>query len=158
MGTHKGNNACLNRLVANQNSVLLDNAASNGVTFAALTTGAVGAHTVATVTGVIAVQIFAVCGTNVGIQAGATIEVGTALSTAALIAQTAGDAIDANEIWHDASPDASVELEAVITAKIVTQNLIYTVATDTLDSGAVTFYIRWTPISPDGALTVATIT
>jgi len=151
----KGESACLNRLATNQNSVLLDNALSTTVTFAAATTGAVGSFTIATVTGVVAIQVIGVCGTTVTIQAGATIEVGTALSTAALIAQTAGDAIDANEIWHDATPDASVELESVITSKIVTQDVKYKVTTNTLDTGAITFYIRWAPISPDGNVVIA---
>jgi hypothetical protein len=132
----------------------LDNALESGtITFAAATTGSVGAHALATVTGTVAMQLFAVCSVNV---AGAgTIEVGTALSTAALIAQTTGTDIDANDLWHDASPDASIELTSVATVKIVNQNVIYTIATDTLTSGAVKFFMRWAPISSDGNVVMA---
>lgn len=125
------------------------------ITFAATTTGATGAHTIATVTGTVAISIFAVVNTSATIQAGATIEVGTATTTAGLIAQTAGDTLDANEIWHDASPDASIELTSVLKDNIVSEDVIYTVATDTIDTGAITFYIRWAPISSDGNVVIS---
>jgi hypothetical protein len=126
---------------------------SAAITFSALTTGSVGAHALFTVTGVVDVTLFAVCTTNV--SGSGTIEVGTALSTAGLIAQTTGTDIDANEIWHDATPDASVELDSVLTKKIVKQNIIYTIATDTLTGGVVTFYLSWSPISSDGNVELA---
>lgn len=149
----KSNNAALNNIADRINSVVLDNKITSSVTFAALTTGSVGTHALVTVTGVVAIQCFAVCGTNV---AGAgTIEVGTALSTAGLIAQTTGVDIDAGDIWHDNSPDTSIELTSVLTHKIITQSIAYKIAGDTLTGGVVTFYILWAPISSDGNVVAA---
>ena len=130
---------------------VLSNKLSSAVTFSALTTGAVAAHDLFTVTGTVAVTLFAVCTTNVA--GSGTIEVGTAASTAGLIAQTTGTDIDTKEIWHDATPDASIELVSIITSKIVIDDIIYTIASDTLTGGVVTFYLSWYPIS-DGATVV----
>lgn len=109
--------------------------------------------TLFTVTGQVFMKLYAVCGTDLA-GATATISVGTALSTAALIAQTTATNIDANEIWHDASPDASIELSSVLTEKIVNQNVIQTVGTANITSGQVTYYCLWRPLSP-GATVVA---
>jgi len=149
----KSSNTCLNLLVDKQNSVFLDNKLSSAVTFVAGTTGAVDTHDLLTVTGVVALQLFAVCSTNVA--GSGDIEVGTALSTAGLIAQTTGTDIDAGDIWHDASPDASVELTSIATQKIVTQDVAYKISSDTLTGGVVTFYVRWAPISADGNVELA---
>ena len=153
--TRKSNNTCLQSISDNLNSGLLDNRLSKTITFAAATTGAVGATDLCTVTGVVALSIFAVCETTLTISAGATIEVGTAASTAGLIAQTAGDAIDENEIWHDASPDTSLELTSVISKKIVSDDVIQTIASDTITGGKITYYISWSPISPNGNVVIA---
>lgn len=149
----KSSNTALNILVSRQNSGLLDNQLTKSITFAALTTGSVGSHALATVTGVVSMSVFAVCSVNVA--GSGTIEVGTALSTAGMIAQTTGTEIDAGDIWHDNSPDSSIELTSVITQKIVTQSVAYKIATDTLTGGTVTFYVLWTPISDDGNVVMA---
>jgi hypothetical protein len=70
--------------------------ASKSITYAALTTGAVGATDLFTVTGTVALQIFGVCSVN--LAGSGTIEVGIAGSTAGLIAQTTGTDIDADKI------------------------------------------------------------
>jgi len=105
--------------------------------------------TLFTVTGVVRMRLFAVCNTNLA-GATATLSVGTASTTAGLIAQTTATDIDANEIWYDATPDATVELYSVATEKIVTQNVIQTVGTANITSGALTYYCIWAPVS-DGA-------
>jgi hypothetical protein len=64
------------------------------------------------VSGTVRMRILAKCLVNLA-GANATVEVGTALSTAGLIALTTATDIDANEIWHDATPDASVEATTV---------------------------------------------
>ena len=127
------------------------------VTFAGGTPDAIGDFdgtgnpvTLFTVTGTVELSIIAICEATLTIDATATVEVGTALSTAELIAQTAGDAIDVNEIWHDASPDASVEATSVITRKIVSQDVILTVATANILTGVIGFIVKWAPISSDG--------
>lgn len=112
-------------------------------------------YTLFTVTGVVQMKLFGICTVNLA-GASATLEVGTALSTAGLIAQTTATDIDANEIWHDATPDASIELFSVATTKIVTQNVIETVGTADITSGNVYYICLWAPLSPDGRV-VSTI-
>lgn len=129
--------------------------AEKQITYTATGNGATGAVTLFTVTGLVGMKVVAKCSTTLTIQAGATIEIGTALSIAGLIAQTAGDAIDVNEIWHDATPDASVELSSVMNRSIVSQNVIQTVATDTIDTGVIKFFCMWYPISSDGNVVAA---
>lgn len=153
----KSNNAAMNVLAERLNSGLLDNKLDSTVTFAAATTGkfATGTFKIADVTGVVAVQCFAVCGTDLVSAGGGTLEVGTALSTAGLIAQTTATNIDAGEIWHDATPDSSIELTSIATTKIVTQDINYKIGTADISAGVVTFYILWSPISDDGNVTLA---
>jgi len=153
--TRKSNNAALNQITEHQNSGLLDNAFEKTITYVSGTTGAVGATTLATVTGMVALQIVADCSVSLVSAGAGTLEVGTALSTAGLIAQTTATDIDINEIWHDATPDSSIELTSVILSKIVTQNVIQTIGTGVISAGAITYYIRWSPISADGNVVVA---
>ncbi len=120
------------------------------ITYTATGNGAVGAVNLFVVTGTVAIKIISKCITVLEIQSGATIEIGTALTTAGLITQTAGDAIDANELWHDASPDASVELTSVMSKNIVSQDIIQTIASDTIDSGVILFMGFWYPMSSNG--------
>ena len=147
----------MNNLVSRLNSTLLDNKLDATVTFVATTTGkfATGTFKIADVTGVVNVQVFGICGVNLVSAGGGTLEVGTALSTAALIAQTTGTDLDANELWHDASPDASIELTSVLTQKLVTQDINYKIGTADISAGAITFYILWSPVSDDGLVTLA---
>lgn len=111
-------------------------------------------YTLFTVTGVVEVSIFAYCSTDLA-GASATVEVGTALSTAGLIAQATATAVDTGDIWHDASPDSSVELTSVVTRKIVSQDIILTVGTTDVTSGVIKFVVRWSPITSDGNLVAA---
>lgn len=102
------------------------------------------------VTGTVAMKLFGICTVDLASAGGGTLEVGTALSTAGLIAQTTATAIDANEIWHDATPDASIELSSVATEKIVSQNVIETTATADITSGNIYYICSYYPLSPDG--------
>jgi hypothetical protein len=108
--------------------------------------------TIFTVTGVVAMKIFGHC--TVNLAGTGTVELGTAKNTAGLIAQTTGTDIDADEIWHDATPDASVEAITVAPEKIVCQNVIETVGTADITSGQIVYYCMWRPIS-NGASVVA---
>jgi hypothetical protein len=105
--------------------------------------------TLFTVTGTVMMKLFGICTVSL-VGDSATLEVGTALSTAGLIAQTTATAIDANEIWHDATPDASIELSSVATEKIVSQNVIETVATANITAGNIYYICSWYPLTPDG--------
>lgn len=110
--------------------------------------------TLFTVTGVVAMKLFAVCTTAL-VGASATIEVGVTGGTATLIAQTTAANIIAKEIWHDATPDARVELSSIATEKIVTDNVIQTIATANVTAGVLRYFCVWRPISDDGRVTVA---
>ncbi len=150
----KSNNLALNSLADNVNSGLLDNKLTKTITYVAGTTGKIASTTLCTVTGVVALSIFGVCSTNLA-GPSATLEVGTAATTAGLIAQTTGTDIDVNEIWHDAAPDKSVELTSVILKNIVTDDVLQKIATAAVSAGVITYYILWAPISANGNVTIA---
>lgn len=107
-----------------------------------------------TVTGTVEMVIIGICTTTVT-GGSSTIEVGTAINTAGLIAQTTGTDIDVNMIWHDATPDSSVEVSTAILRKIVNQDVIITVSTADVTAGVIKFIAYWNPISVDGNVTIA---
>jgi len=150
----QSNNSVLNSVNDRLNSVFLNNKLEKEITFATATTGAIATHKIADVTGVVAVQVFGICTTDLA-GASATIEVGTALSNAGLIAQTTATNIDNNEIWHDATPDSSIEATSVVGQKIVTQNVNYKVGTAAISAGKIRFVILWSPLTADGKVTLA---
>jgi len=125
---------------------------SKAITYAALTTGAVGAATLFTVTGVVSMRIFAVCSSDLTSGGAATIEVGISGNTAALIAQSTATAIDNGEIWLDTSP---ATVEALPALQIVKNDVIQTIGTTTITGGVLTYYCLWTPISEDGNVVAA---
>lgn len=136
-------------------------ALTKSVTFDGGTTNGIGDYdgtgnpvTLFTVSGPVLLRVFGICSVDL-VGASATCSVGTALSTAGLIASTTATNIDVNEIWHDATPDASVELSTVATQKIVNQNVILTVGTANVTAGAITFYCHWFPLGPDSKVTAA---
>lgn len=110
--------------------------------------------TLFTVTGVVAMKLFAVCTADL-VGASASIAVGTSNSTTGLIASTTATNIDANEIWHDASPDASIELSTVASEKIVAKDVIQTVSTANITAGSITYYCVWRAISENGNVVAA---
>lgn len=125
--------------------------ATKAITFSALTTGATGATTLFTVTGVVAVRIFGVVsGTDV--TGTGTIEVGISGNTAALLAQTTGTTLDVGEFWIDTAP---ATIEALPTIFLTAANIIQTIAGSTLDAGTLTYYCIWVPISSDGKVVAA---
>jgi len=110
-----------------------------------------------TVTGVVKIRFLALCTVSLA-GATATLKVGTAKLDTGLIALTTATNIAINEIWHDATPDSSVELmyESAIATNtllfptVVAQNIIGTVGTANITSGAIKFICLWTPVSVDG--------
>lgn len=135
---------------------------TKSVTFDGGTTNAPGDHdgtgdpiSLFTVSGgPVLMRVFGICTADL-VGASATLEVGTALSTAGLIAQTTATNIDNNEIWHDSTPDASVELSTVATQKIVNQSVIATVGTANITAGSITFYCAWFPLTNDAKVVAA---
>lgn len=103
--------------------------------------------TLFTVTGVVEMRIIGKCTTELA-GASATLEVGTATDTDALIATTTGTDIDANELWNDASPTDSVE--ALQTALTVSQNVIQTAGVANITAGVIVYFVQWRAISADG--------
>ncbi len=111
-----------------------------------------------TVTGVVAVQIIVYCTTNLTFDANAAIEVGigggseiiatTDLTVASIIAQ---------ELWHDATPDAEIELTSVVKDFLITDGndiqLDTTVANVT--AGVLEFVCYWLGISGDANVVAA---
>jgi hypothetical protein len=132
------------------------------ITFAGGTANAIGDHdgtgdpfTIATVSGIVAVKVLAIGVVDLAIDGGATLEVGVAGDTAEIIAQTAGDAIDAGEIWHDNTPDSKCETLTVLTEKLVANtNIIGTVATANITAGSIDFYVFWYPLTNGATVTV----
>ena len=130
--------------------------AQKEITFDGGTTNGIGDYdgtgdpfTIFTVTGFVKMRLVAVCTTTL-VGASSTLEVGTALGTADLIAQTTGTDIDINEIWHDNAPDAGVEAITVTPEYIVSQDVIGTVGTANITAGVIEFVALWTPLSKDG--------
>lgn len=122
-------------------------------TFAAATTGAVGAHTLFTVTGNVVASVFGICDTD--LTGAATIEVGTANNTAALIAQMAdATALDDGDNWVDAIPE--VEVSVLPGGFIINDgaDIILTVGTTAVTAGVIDFYCTWRPLSSDADVTV----
>lgn len=112
-------------------------------------------ETLFNVTGVVRMRILAKCITSL-VGSGATLEVGTALSTAGLIPQTSAEAIDANEIWHDATtPDSSIEATSVLAEKIVSQDVIQSVGTANITAGKIQYTCIWYPLSENAEVTAA---
>lgn len=152
----KSDNTALNNLCDRLNSGLLDNKLEKSVTFAAGTTGkeATGTFKIASVTGTVALSIFAV---NTGAGAitgpGATIEVGCVGNTASLIALTTATTIDVDEVWYNDTPVLN-PATSVIAQKIVTKDVNYLIKTANVTGGTLTFYILWAPISSDGNVTI----
>jgi hypothetical protein len=59
------------------------------------------------------------------------------------------------EIWHDATPDATVELSSVAPENIVTEDVIFTVAEEAIGGGVLEFYAMFYPLGPESNLVAA---
>ena len=106
--------------------------------------------TLFSITGDAIVKLIAVCKTNLASAGGCNLAVKAGAAT--LIATTASTDIDANEIWHDATPDASVEALSVQKEYIIANGTDIVLDVETakqVDSGAITFYCMYTPLSTD---------
>lgn len=115
-----------------------------------------GTVSVFTVTGDVIVRIVPICKTNVASAAAGNIELGVSADTDAMIAATTGTDIDANKIWNDASPTASIEAESTSRDYIISNgdDVILTLSAQ-IDSGVIAFYCHWAALSADGAVVPA---
>lgn len=107
--------------------------------------------TLFTVTGTIFAKLIAVCEVDLA-GALATLIVGTAKDTDALIVTTTCTDIGADEIWHDATPDNSVEATTVAAEKIINQDIIQTAATANITSGVIRYILLWRPVTPNATV------
>ena len=112
--------------------------------------GAVGTVAVGTVTGSVLITHMAVRCKTLLAGATATVELGSANNTAALIAQTTATDIDADEFWRDATPEA--EISPAIADAAVGADLIITVGTAAVSAGVLEIVYFWIPMSDDGNL------
>lgn len=125
---------------------------SKAITYVGATTGAVGATTLFTVTGVVSVRLFAVV-SGTDLTGSGTIEAGISGNTAALLAQVAATALDVGEIWTDSGPST---VEVLPSQQIITDtDIIQTIASNTVTAGTLTYYCLWEPISSDGNVEAA---
>lgn len=107
-------------------------------------------ETLFTVTGEVEAIVIGYIDTSVTSPGGTlTLEVGVAGDTTGLIVQTATAGLLANLLWVDAVPSV---LESKPTAKIIANSLdiVHTIRTDTVDTGKITYYCFWKPLSGDG--------
>jgi len=100
------------------------------------------------VTGTVRARIIGVVETT--LVGAATINIGTSEDVAGIIAQVAdATGLAVNEIWHDASPDKSVEASSVATENIIANGLdvlLYN-GTANITAGAIRFLASWFPMS-----------
>ena len=118
--------------------------------------GGAGPVTLFTVTGSVMVNLVCVCMVSVTTPGAETVEVGIAGATAVLIAQVLGANIIAGEIWHDATPDAEIELSSVVRESIISDgNNIVLTQSGNVSTGTLDFYCNWAPLSADGLVVPA---
>lgn len=108
-----------------------------------------------TVTGDVRVNIIAICKTNVASAAAANISLGISTNTQAMISNTLATDLDANEFWNDNSPSNNIQAADRIRSYDISNgdDVILTLSAQ-VDSGAITFYCFWTPLS-NGATVIA---
>jgi len=108
--------------------------------------------TVFTVTGDVVMGVFGIVKESLTTSDAITAELGVSGDTPKLIAQVAdATGLAQNEIWHDATPDATIENESVVVPKIVSngQDAILTLG-GTVTAGSIAFYCLWYPLSSNG--------
>jgi len=147
-------NALMNNLWPQYKSLETTVAFTNGANENGDFNGTGNPSTLLTVTGTVELVVIAVC-TVAFVGSSATLELGTALSTAGLIALTTAASITVGDIWHDASPDSSIEASSVAARKIVNEDVKFTVKTADISAGSLKLFIFWNPISSDGKVVLA---
>ncbi len=130
--------------------------ARTSVTFLAGTTGAIGQHTIFTVSGRVHVVVLAYCPTLLD-EGGATttISVGTDDVVDGLQVVTDAVDIDNGEIWAFDNAPSDCENQASVGGAWVTDDITYDVLVDTITEGVLNWFCFWTPVT-DGATVVAT--
>lgn len=126
---------------------------SKEITYVAGTTGAVGATTLFTVTGHVALNVYALCTSDLTSGGAATIEVGTATATAAIANQVVATTIDNHEVYSNST--LAVAGSVAGHTHVVNENIIQTIGTTTITGGTLVYYCGWVPLSSDGNVVAA---
>ena len=108
-----------------------------------------------TITAGVNFKLYAFCTTNC--ESAGTCTIGVDLGATAIIADTAATDLEANDIWHDAAPDASVELKSVHEEYTAYGGTIVldVEAAHQVDSGVIEFVCIYSPLSATGAIAAA---
>jgi len=121
--------------------------------------GEVGAVDVFNITGLVKARFIARCTDDLvsdNDPGGATISMGVSGSETAFIALTTAENIDEDEIWHDASPDATIELESVAPWYFINgEDVILDVGTDDIVDGAIEIICEYIPFSDNASVAIA---
>ncbi len=150
------------RLGKNLGAQLLNGPAliTKTITFTAAGTGLQGASTtIFTVTGEVLVEsVSGFCTTSLEESAGTpALILGVVGSTAQFISSTTATAIDANEFWVDATPDAfAIALPAKVKEILITANIACEVGgSNNISAGVIRFDLWWRALSPNGLVVPA---
>ena len=109
-----------------------------------------------TVTGDVIVKIIPVITTDVVPNTTANIKMGVVGNTDAMIVDSVSTVLDARGIWVDQTPDYEIETLERIRSYIITDgNDVVLTLSAQVNSGAITFYCFWTPLSLGGLVIAA---
>jgi hypothetical protein len=121
--------------------------------------GAQGVYTMYTVTGDVYCTIVSHChSVSLDSLGAATIELGIAGNTAALIAQTLATDLDVTETWQDATPEPNpgAIIDLTRTFQLLEgADIIFTIGTADLTAGDIIFTCLWFPVTTDGNVIAA---
>lgn len=108
-----------------------------------------------TITAGVNFKLYAFVTTNVESAAGCNI--GVDLGATAIIADTDCTTLEANDVWHDATPDAAIELESVHEKYTAYGGTIVldVEGAKQVDSGVIVFVCVYTPLTADGVVAAA---
>lgn len=106
--------------------------------------------TIFTVTGLVAVKIFAIGETTL-VGSSSTLTLGTATAPAAIIPSTIATAIHTHFNWWNATP-AATTVSSNVVEFITEENIILTVGTASVTAGSLRFVAIWRPLSADASM------
>ena len=115
------------------------------------------AHEIAVVTGLVRVQILALCTVTGDDTSGdtSTISLGWEGTVAGMIAATQVDDLAAGEFWYDATPTTTGEAfsTALLDFVLDGKDIGFTIAAEAAVAGTIEFHIWWLPLEDGATLT-----
>ena len=141
-----------NRRTINTNEAFVE---ESTWTFVNTTTGAIGSHTLFTVTDNVLISVFGVCDTN--LTGAGNFEVGVTGNTAGLIAQIVdAEDLDDGDIYVDATPGVGVEALPGMFILNDGLDVLLKITGTAISAGIVDFYCMWRPLNNDASVVVTT--